>query len=69
MQRPGSLKPNGFLSVCADTDYRIIAFPGSAARTDAPNPLTKAQDLPMGGSCALSFSDPQRRNARCSRRS
>lgn len=69
VQRPGSVEPDGFLSVCADSDYRIIAFPGSAARPNAPNPLTKAQDLPSGGPCALSFSDHERRNARCSRRS
>ncbi len=57
VQRPRRVEPHGVRPVLADSDYRIEAFPGSAAQGNAPTTLTKAQDLALAGPCALSFSD------------
>ena len=57
VQRSRRVEPHGVRPVFADSDYRIEAFPGPAARANAPTTLTKAQDLALAGPCALSFSD------------
>jgi len=55
VQRPRRVEPHGLRPVFADSDYRLTAFPGTAARGNAPKTLTKAQDLSYDGPCVLSF--------------
>lgn len=69
VQRPRRVEPHGFRPVFADSDYRITAFPGLPRPVKCNDHADKAQDLPKGGPCALSFSDDKRRDERCSRRS
>ncbi len=57
MQRPRRVEPHGIRPVYADSDCRLIAFPGSAARSDAPTTLTKRRTWPWPGAALLSFSD------------
>ena len=69
VQLSRSVEPHGLRPLPADTDYRITAFPGMPRPVKRTDTADKAQDLPLGECCALSFSDDNKGDDRCSKRS